>query len=235
MKYRFIFILLFFVANQCYTQNRWVISSLDTTIKGKTIPEFIALFKDTHQILTEDVYFINRNEKKCDYGYFPAFTGEVRIVQDSINSFSFYESYIMDTLSYKGDTLMVPLVEVLKYKVTFNNDEIKAIFDSCVYKDLYKEKLNTKELIKKYNSLKNDSNYTSKNWDNIPKGSFRKLFILARDMTVMALRGDKECLDILENYRRVFSIMNCGLGSECFTHLEWIARRLRNGTVTCIP
>jgi hypothetical protein len=213
-----------------------ITNSIDSTEIGKkfideetlhlNVDEFISLFKDTNQIVTYSLD-INDDKNEIIYSYHLPLFNYLRISKNDISNYSIYESYMFDIVYGKNET-EIKAKEVLKYDMYISKNRIEIKMDKGFYKNRFKIDKSFKSLIEEYNLYKSDKTYTSKDWDELSDSKIKKLEQLSVNLTLAVLNGCEECSKIIDNFRKTFDIMNCGMISEKFGHCESLLYKIKN-------
>jgi hypothetical protein len=199
-----LFICFLFCTTAICQNFRFIYSDSNGKFKNKS--DFLNLFKDSSQIITNDFTIADAN-KKIIYQYRATFGRKVRVVKNSENSFSFFESYFFNVDGILGRKEIVKssdetffIKEVIKYDLFFVDTLVLLKLDEQFSKNAITIKYDTNKLVNDFNKYKKEFN------GPISDEQGTLIMQLLTGLTISALQGCELCADLVENFDKSFEM-----------------------------
>ncbi len=177
--------------------------------------EILKLLKENNKLTTFGVGIVDRGNKKIIYEY-SVNAGAVEILKVNDSTFFLIGNF---TFPYADIYASFEIGKhILKIKRSGLVVEIDKTFSNCPR--LHPETL--KDIPIKYNRMKQDSSFTSKDWEKITRQNVDSVQNLSYELMLGILNGSKECVPLFQNIRKDFDIINAGAGSEQLMGCEFV-------------
>jgi hypothetical protein len=186
--------------------------------KKITEKEFLSLFKDTSLIIArEGLSIVDTKKNKLLYCY-GVFMGSVKIIKVDNNTF-----YLIGSTGFPYANTYAQF-EVGKHILKINKGEISIEQDKHFSKCPQLDSFALADIINKYNRMKQDSSFASKDWDKITERNADSIAKLGYELMLGILNDCKTCIPLFENMRTDFVIINAGATSEDFSGCEGVLK-----------
>lgn len=191
-----------------FGQMRYSCSGIRSNDSTDSYIQFKKLFDQNKEISTGRLLIIKNDKPIFVYGDRPV-DDSLRIIKNSADNYTIFEKYYCN-IPCKDNVLF-------KYILTTTDTSATIDFDTTFYKTNVICTLDSAVVLAKYRQYCNDTNYTQ-----YAKSMSKEIYIknalsLAHDLTILALTGNKYCIDILKSYEKTIRVLfGAGWYTESF-------------------
>jgi hypothetical protein len=200
--------LLIIISLALFGQTRFVCCGIQQNDSIDSFTQFKNLFNTKNEINTTTFRIIKNKKPIFIYGDRP-FDDSIRIIKNSNNNFTIYENLSCGIPCKNG--------ELFKFDLSVNDTLVTIGFDSNFYKTNVICKLDSGIVLSRYRQYCNDTNYTRIAQTLDKEEYIKNALSLAHDLTILALTGNKSCIDILKSYEKTIRVIAyAGWNTEIF-------------------